>query len=190
MTSFDDSTPARPETPIRTCYVYLIEVVGAKAIKIGYATDPVKRLQSLQTGNHQELSLKHVIACDDAGIAARLETMLHRRYESNRLRAEWFAVDAQMVMEDIQFATWFASIVDQVSIGGNVESAPPTPTPTSPWSGYVSPERRIVMEWMNNNRELIKNELPSARFLQSQTGVSHETCNKVLRDYRNFDVDS
>src|SRR5437870_2571984 len=67
-------------------WVYLIEADPRGPIKIGWAKDPVKRLETLQTGHHEELVLFAVLPG-----TRYLEADLHRRLWKFRTRGEWFA---------------------------------------------------------------------------------------------------
>lgn len=62
---------------------YLVGVEGSPLVKIGYSTDPQRRLKSLQTGQPMELSLLWSRAGDYEGA-------LHIRFAEYRVRGEWF----------------------------------------------------------------------------------------------------
>lgn len=79
-------------------YVYLIieENVGGGLTygKIGYSTNPRKRVAELQTGNPRPLKL----------YAAKLGTLddeaaLHRRHIDKNILQEWFHLDAELLLE-------------------------------------------------------------------------------------------
>lgn len=55
-------------------------------IKIGFSSNPLKRLGELQTGNPQRLAL--IVAV--GGVERELEAMLHAQYAAERLEGEWF----------------------------------------------------------------------------------------------------
>lgn len=69
-------------------YVYFIQAVQSKNIKIGYTSDVQKRINTLQTGNSEPLVFLGYIQGTQ-----REEHELHRRFFKTRLRkdGEWFA---------------------------------------------------------------------------------------------------
>lgn len=71
--------------------IYFIESRRAKAIKIGLARDPEKRLRTLQTASPTKLRL---IATCPGG--PREEMLMHRRFASIRLRGEWFRATREL----------------------------------------------------------------------------------------------
>jgi Meiotically up-regulated gene 113 len=65
--------------------VYVIRIGDDGPCKIGSATDPVRRLRHLQTGQPQRLRLLHVFRG-----GAEEEAALHRRFAAVRISGEWF----------------------------------------------------------------------------------------------------
>ena len=66
-------------------YVYFIQSGSDGPVKIGRSIKPKRRLPQLQTGNPDELILRHVIPGDLAA-----EQRLHHHFEPARIRGEWF----------------------------------------------------------------------------------------------------
>jgi hypothetical protein len=66
-------------------FIYFIQSGEHGPIKIGLSNGPNRRLPQLQTGNPDELLLRHVIP-GDLGV----ERKLHQRFEPARIRGEWF----------------------------------------------------------------------------------------------------
>jgi hypothetical protein len=67
-------------------FVYFIQSGEHGPVKIGWTgRDPHDRLRKLQTGNPEELLLRHVIPADLA-----TEKQLHTRFKPARIRLEWF----------------------------------------------------------------------------------------------------
>ena len=64
--------------------IYFIQAEHG-AIKIGVATDPVKRLRTLQTGSPVKLTLR---AVTEGGALA--EEQYHYKFMAHRLHGEWF----------------------------------------------------------------------------------------------------
>lgn len=82
--------------PSRSGYVYLVE--QGEFIKIGFATNPFKRMRALQTANPNGISFLFCIQADMA-----LEKQLHQKYDRFRIRSngEWFN-NKQVVVDDIK----------------------------------------------------------------------------------------
>lgn len=68
-------------------YVYAIRAQGHQAVKIGFATNPHKRLRDLQIGCPLPLTLLWTFLTDNA---PELEAALHRRFRAQRTQGEWF----------------------------------------------------------------------------------------------------
>lgn len=77
--------------------VYFIGEIenGCFSIKIGVAKDIEARKRNLQTGNSLELRLLGWINSADA---FQLERHLHQKFEANRVRGEWFAIEPADVL--------------------------------------------------------------------------------------------
>jgi len=76
-------------------YIYVIASSESGPSKIGVATNPEKRLRTLQTGSHAPLALYHV---EPVGtVAAVVEQAAHRSLSSRRSGggSEWFDVSTQ-----------------------------------------------------------------------------------------------
>ena len=73
--------------------VYFIEEEGTNRVKIGYSSDPGRRLRTMQTGNSRRLNLLFTIP-GDAGVEKRF----HDRYKHAQVRhsSEWFYFDSQI----------------------------------------------------------------------------------------------
>lgn len=66
-------------------YVYLIQASESKNLKIGFSSNPDRRIKKLQTGNKEKLSMIGLIRG-----GAKTEKMLHKMFASYRERGEWF----------------------------------------------------------------------------------------------------
>lgn len=88
--------------------LYMIE--SGNFVKIGIANDVKSRIASLQTGNPNALVL---LACYDFPNASVVEKTLHQKYDSQRVRGEWFDLDSTQIQE---FKTLCAML------GGNKKS--------------------------------------------------------------------
>jgi hypothetical protein len=65
---------------------------SSEHIKIGVSNDPVKRLATLQTSNHNKLELLYTVTCGSREEAFSLEKSLHALFSSYRAFGEWFDV--------------------------------------------------------------------------------------------------
>lgn len=72
-------------------YLYFIEAVNTGYIKIGRSANPDRRLAQLATGSPNAL----VILGKISGGAA-LESEIHRRFEVDRERGEWFRLSSDL----------------------------------------------------------------------------------------------
>lgn len=66
-------------------YVYFIQSGPDGPVKIGLSNKPERRINQLQTGNPDELVMRHVIPG-----SLEVEQRLHQRFEPARIRGEWF----------------------------------------------------------------------------------------------------
>lgn len=92
------------EFPAAPSYVYFIQ--GAKHVKIGFATDPLKRFGELQVSHFEQLRLVAVVPGD-----RDLEKRLHAHFRDQAVRGEWFRLDSsvQWVIGKLGFAAESAS---------------------------------------------------------------------------------
>jgi hypothetical protein len=97
-------------------FVYFIQEQNDGPIKIGYSARPEKRLSDLQTGNPDQLHLRHVIPGD-----RQVERQLHRRFEPARIRLEWFGGEYLPII--LAFA---GGLADEVIYRHDGSGTPPT----------------------------------------------------------------
>lgn len=79
--------------------VYFIRAGTDGPVKIGLATDPLRRLGALQTAHSELLRLIRVL---DGG--ATVEKALHARFAALRMSGEWFGFASEMIANDLGFA--------------------------------------------------------------------------------------
>src|SRR5947209_6314715 len=65
--------------------IYFIQDTVTRAIKIGYSTNPQKRLKTLQNSNQNKLVLLYAMHGE-----YEQESELHRRFEKYKMGQEWF----------------------------------------------------------------------------------------------------
>lgn len=106
------TVPNHTTTP-NYCYVYIVQSESG-AVKIGISNNVRARLRELQVGNHEALSLAYSLRVADKETALLLESALHARYPTQKLRGEWFSVNAAQVVADIRFAVAICRIVSAV----------------------------------------------------------------------------
>lgn len=72
-------------------FVYFIRAGRTNAVKIGWAVDPHKRLEALQTGSPHRL---YLVAYTPGSHAD--EQDWHERYRAARIRGEWFTLTGDL----------------------------------------------------------------------------------------------
>lgn len=82
----------------RQTAVYVITNTGQGVVKVGISDDPTRRLDTLQTGCPNELSLFYVAFHSEA---QRIETLVHHALRSKRVHGEWFQVSADAAKSEI-----------------------------------------------------------------------------------------
>jgi len=87
--------PAPPE-PTKLGNVYFARAGGH--VKIGFAIDIDKRLQTLRTGNVEKIAVEESFFS-----FSEAERMLHKHFKKDRVRGEWFKITFEMeeLWEDI-----------------------------------------------------------------------------------------
>ncbi|WP_422923092.1 GIY-YIG nuclease family protein [Singulisphaera sp. PoT] len=121
-------------------HVYFIRDRVARAIKIGTARDPRKRLAALQTGNPNPLKLMGTIPGGE-----HEEAQLHARFSAHRGLGEWFEADANFVsevvrlIEDARKASPLSSPQKAA-----ISTLPQSRWPGTPISDLWSEEKEIV----------------------------------------------
>ena len=79
---------------IQNGVVYFIHMQGnLNMFKVGYSTNFIKRLESLQVGNPHLLCLYKKID----NVSRKTETRLHHLFSKRHIRGEWFAITPDMI---------------------------------------------------------------------------------------------
>lgn len=81
----------KKDTLFKEDYVYVIVNYTHNTCKIGYSNNPHKRLNQIQTGNHNKLKLFLVFKADKS-----TELKLHKKYKEYYLRGEWFRFEGKL----------------------------------------------------------------------------------------------
>lgn len=75
-------------------YIYAIHCPNKQQLKIGYASDPIKRLATLQCGTTDRLDLLFTFKGDIED-----EKLLHQRLAGSRISGEWFVYNVHVLQE-------------------------------------------------------------------------------------------
>lgn len=83
----------------RSGYVYVIEDESER-YKLGFSKDAEMRIDDLQTGNAEILTIKYRLEVNDM---RRAETAIHQLFAADRIRVkgEWFKVTNRELLEKI-----------------------------------------------------------------------------------------
>jgi len=77
-------------------FVYFILDEKSNAVKIGKANNINQRLQDLQTGNPNTLSVIYNIKCKSEEHSFLTEKYYHKKFEHIRVNGEWFTYDEKL----------------------------------------------------------------------------------------------
>lgn len=80
-------------------FIYAIHCPNKNEVKIGYATDPIKRLAQLQTATTDRLDILLTFSGN-----IEVEKLLHNRLEKFRLGGEWFIANSVVLKTILEFA--------------------------------------------------------------------------------------
>lgn len=86
----DNFDPDNYRNPASSRRVYFISD-GGYAIKIGVGSDPEDRLSKLQVGNAKKLKIIGMVRG-----SFELEAAIHRHFDANHVRGEWFRDTAEL----------------------------------------------------------------------------------------------
>lgn len=138
-------------------FVYFIQDGRDGPVKIGYSSDPERRLAQLQTGNPRALELRHVIPGDRV-----LESDFHRRFEPARIRNEWFGHEYLPVilafaggLADRAMHAYDGSGIPRIS-GANIRTEPEVARIRrdieARWlRGFTGPEEIAKLLWLDED---------------------------------------
>ena len=83
-------------------YIYIIGT-DRPPYKVGISTNPQKRLRELQTGHPERLHVLHEQPTQ-SDRTRLLERVIHRHLKHRRLEGEWFDMDLEDLVMQIEFA--------------------------------------------------------------------------------------
>lgn len=75
-------------------FVYVIEAMDSRHVKVGFSKKPRERLRELQVGSASPLRLVGSRQGDQS-----LERQMHRALVAHRVQGEWFACDASTALQ-------------------------------------------------------------------------------------------
>jgi hypothetical protein len=83
-------------------FVYAVAAGATGQVKIGYSTEPRKRVRNLQTAQTEQLQMVYLVPG-----TTELEAALHCRFQPHHIRGEWFDLGRRNVAELAQdFVRW------------------------------------------------------------------------------------
>lgn len=95
-------------------FIYLIgEIDNEKNYKIGVTKKKniIERKNELQTGNSQELYIKHIF---ETKYPYKLENMLHRHFSNKNIINEWFELDKSDVNDFLNICEKYNTILNSL----------------------------------------------------------------------------
>lgn len=102
---FVKEVTARPKRRISKYHEgvwWLYAATDMRAIKLGMAKDPERRVKALQTGHPLNLELVWKRKVGTRKEAARNEKSLHKFFKEHHLRGEWFDCDVEPLLEGFE----------------------------------------------------------------------------------------
>lgn len=144
-------------------YLYVIQ--SNDAIKIGITHNLQQRFNDLQSANPVELQLIYAFKFDSRGQAEALEALLHERFVQHRIHGEWFDVDHNKVLEDVEFGVRFYEAMTETPIDIHL------PADT------IKLKERKSLVYMKNLRDEIAMLLSGDRIIRAKPSVK---LNKAL----------
>ncbi len=120
--------------------IYFIQDQKTYAIKIGFtAGNPLSRLDALQTGNPNKLSLLKSIDGDMG-----LESSLHEQFKESRINGEWFHPSADLLKyiiegdsDYVHQVKWLPEIDPLIGLYFHSFMANDGPKPRVEWQGQI-----------------------------------------------------
>lgn len=92
-------------------YVYLIEDTNNNIYKIGVTKNLKKRLQNLQTGNSNQISIKYTYKTE---YPFRIEQMLHNKFNEYKELNEWYNLPKSVVSNFYEYCEQFSDIINSL----------------------------------------------------------------------------
>ena len=112
-------------------YVYVIQAKSGP-VKIGVTIDTTQRLAAHQTSNHELLVLLCSFEYPSIEQAVQVEQALKKRYASQNIRGEWYAVDPDNIISDVEFFSVLCKAIAGVTVEYITVAHKPSKTPAKP----------------------------------------------------------
>lgn len=116
---------AKERRALRQPFVYFLRCEGF--VKIGFTTEPARRLLNCQVGNPFTVTIAAQVFGDEA-----LETSLHNRFRKLRHRDEWFRDEGDLMVLVDELATMEPEDGRWHAMGALARPAPAAPYPPPP----------------------------------------------------------
>lgn len=86
---------------LKDCKYHIYAISDGSALKIGFSSDITKRCKTMQTSHPKKLKVvwKYYVGRDRKE-AAKVESAVHRYCKKERIRGEWFTMDARKKLEN------------------------------------------------------------------------------------------
>lgn len=150
-------------------YLYVIQ--SNDAIKIGITHNLQQRFNDLQGANPVELQLIYAFKFDSRGQAEALETLLHERFAQYQIHGEWFVVDHNKVLEDVEFGVRFYEAMTEKPIDIHL-----------PTDSIKLKERKSLV-YMKNLRSEIELQLMQKRVYQNPSYTKRMDAKEVIKAF-------
>lgn len=102
-------------------FIYIIQELTTKHIKIGVSHNPSTRIKQMQTGNSNKLHLLDSIPVDDA---YKVERKLHHELRQYKVRGEWFLPEAIPLVYGVSKETCAAENTDLTNLQVKFDGVP------------------------------------------------------------------
>lgn len=122
---------------ISPAFVYIIQAESGP-VKIGVANNTEQRLAAHQSSNHELLTLLYSFACSSNEQARAIELALHHRYKDQNIRGEWFSVEPDNIIADLEFFVELCVAVNNIIIEYIVETPKEKRLPKAPGNPRVN----------------------------------------------------
>lgn len=153
--------------------VYFVQAGEGGPVKIGYARNVEHRMNYLQLGNHERLSLLRVVSGDQ-----RAECWLHRQFSLLRLEREWFKFAPEMLVIAVPLMPERTG-----NAHGQIIDLWPS---ISAFADDIGQKADTVRRWRLRDEIPLKhwNDTAKAAKLRGHTGISTELLLRISRRAR------
>ena len=153
--------------------VYFFKHVGLTPVKIGFSTNesPLNRFDQFKTYAPFGAELIGFIRAREP---LELETILHAKHSSKRLKGEWFEITKEEVQKDIEFYSNISDIEDMNNF--QIEWAKSLGAKNEELK-YNGDAKSYVISMYNKNANFNRTEIAN------KIGVSRMTIHRIINSY-------